>query len=433
MERRPYRSILLQIGLLLLIIFLVVWAPGRLNPASRGSVATPGPTQADQGSAAIPAPTKTAKRPIATPGPTQTVTGTNPAFALTGASVWILSCLDGWEKQQIYQANPYYINDQGVKKARDIYVFGSFWVQPDTGALMSSMNSPETFRCLSNLLTTVHSQYHAHVCGVLSVKETSGGWKPADVISYTKRAVANSSLLTPIVDQAKQYPYDCLINDIEDGDSAHPEIFSYYEALLRGKLSIPLGQTLLWKTLAVSTYWQKWQDWGALANNADFFIIMALDHDSINNTPIPSSIVDYSWLKELYTYMRSVPNLFGTHPVAWELPTYYRLFTHQQNGTWAVSSGTDVETQIAVAVKSNAILKNSGQDAKDPYLEYAQTPDQMTYLFFETGRSSDVLAQTLTGLNASACIMVSFWDNDSGTSNSLGWSSILPDRNVHLC
>lgn len=288
-------------------------------------------------------------------------------------------------------------------------------------------------RCLSDLITTVHSQYHAHVCGVLSVKETSGGWQPADVVSYTKRAVADSSLLTPIVDQTKKYPYDCLINDIEDGDAAHPETFTHYEALLRGKLPLPLGQTLLWKTLAVSAYWQKWEDWVTLANNADFFIVMALDHDSISNFSTPSSIVDYSWLKEVYTYMRSVSYLFGTHPVVWELPTYYRLYTQQQNSTWTVSSGTDVQTQIAAAVKSNAILKNYEQDANGPYLEYAQIPGQMTYLFFETARSSDVLAQTLTGLNASTCLMLSFWDNDSGTSNSLGWSTIISDRNVHLC
>jgi len=433
MKRRPYRSILLQIGLLLLIIFLVVWTPGQLYSASKESIATTLLNQVIKASVATPSPTRTTKRSVATPHPTQVVTGTNSSFTLANSSVWILSCLDGWQKQQIYQNNPYYIDEQGIKKARDIYVFGNFWLQPNTDTLLSYATSPKTLQCLSNLITTVHTQYHAHVCGVLSVQETSGGWKGSDVTAYTKRAVADPSLLTPIFEQVKKYPYDCLINDIEDGDAAHPETFTRYEALLHSKLPIPLGQTLIWKTLATSTFWQKWENWATLANNADFFIVMALDHDSINTIPTPSSIVDNSWLQDVYTYMRSVPHLFGTHPIAWELPTYYRLYTQQQNGTWAVSSGTNVETQIAIALKSNAILKNSVQDSNDPYLEYSHVPSQMTYLFFETAASSDVLAQTLTGLNGSSCLQLSFWDNDSGTSNSIGWSITTTDGNVRLC
>ena len=269
---------------------------------------------------------------------------------------------------------------------------------------------------------------------MLGVQETSTGWKGADVTAYTKRAVANASLLAPIFAQVKKYPYDCLINDIEDGDAAHPEIFTQYEALLHNKLAIPLGQTLLWKTQIVSTYWQKWEDWAGLAYNADFFIVMALDHDSINSPPTPSSIVDNTWLQDLYTYMWSVPHLLGTHPVAWELPTYYRLFTQQQNGTWAVSSGTDVQTQIGTALKSNAVQQNSMQNSNGPYLKYTPVSGQTAYLFFETAASSDVLAQTLMGLNGpTTCLMLSFWDNDSGTSNSLGWSTTAADRYVRLC
>ena len=432
MKRRPYRSILLQTGLLLLIIFLVVWTPGQLYSASKESVVTTFLNQVVKASVATPTPTRVTKKAVATPALTHTETGTNTAFAPTGSSVWILSCLDGWEKQQIYQANPYYTNEQGIKKAKDIYVFGHFWLQPNTGALWSYTESPATLQCLSNLITTVHSQYHARVCGVLGVQETSSGWKSADVTAYTKRAVANPSLLTPILEQVKKYPYDCLINDIEDGDAAHPETFTQYEALLHSKLPIPLGQTLLWKTPAVSTYWQKWEDWGTLAYNADFFIVMALDHDSINTPPTPTSIVDGTWLQDVYTYMRSVPHLFGTHPVAWELPTYYRLYT-QQNSTWAVSSGTDVQTQIATALKSNTVMQNSIQNSNDPYLKYTPASGQTTYLFFETAISSDILAQTLTGLNGSSCLPLSFWDNDSGTSNSLGWSTTGTDGNVHLC
>src|SRR5579864_2682892 len=66
------------------------------------------------------------------------------------------------------------------------------------------------------------------------------------------------------------------------------------------------------------------------------------EQDSIDDPPFPTSIVNDGWVEDLYAYMRSIPRLFGAHPVAWELPTYYRLFTQQQNGKWAVSSGTDV-------------------------------------------------------------------------------------------
>jgi hypothetical protein len=78
---------------------------------------------------------QTSKQPALTAAPTHTTTQTNTVFTSSGASVWILSCLDGWEKQKIYQVNPYYLNQQGIKKARDIYVFGHFWLQPKTGGL----------------------------------------------------------------------------------------------------------------------------------------------------------------------------------------------------------------------------------------------------------------------------------------------------------
>ncbi|HET8843244.1 MAG TPA: hypothetical protein VFN35_17410, partial [Ktedonobacteraceae bacterium] len=355
------------------------------------------------------------------------------AFTPAGSSVWILSCLDGWKKQRIYQTHPFYTNQQGITIPRDIYVFGHFWLQPDTGAPASLPEQSETEQCLSDLITTVHDQYHGHVCGVLGVQETSKGWKPADVTAYTRRAVAHPSLLEPLLAQVKKYPYDCLINDLEDGDASQPAIFSQYDALLQGKLSVPLGQTLLWKTQKVSAYWQRWQDWKTLADHADFFILMALDQDSINNPPVPASIVNYWWIKELYSYMRSIPHLFGKHPVAWELPTYYRLFTQRPDGKWTISSGTDVEQQIALALKSPEIPQNYLQDPNDPYFEYTNAQGVTTFLFFETARSSDILAQTLTNLNGSNCLLLSFWDNDSGTSHELGWSNILNDSHVHLC
>ncbi len=433
MQRRPYRSVLLQIGLLVLIFVLVLLPQGKLFPATKVFVPTPTTQQTFKRIVPSPNSTRTPKKSGATPQATHGNVQTNASFAPTGSSVWILSCLDGWQNQRIYQSNPYYMNEQGIKKARDVYVFGHFWLQPGTGTLWPYTESPQTLSCLSNLISTVHTQYHAHVCGVLGVQETSNGWHPADVVSYTKRTVASPGLLAPIVEQAKKYPYDCFINDIEDGDSAHPETFTTYEALLHSRLSVPLGQTLIWKTPAVSTYWQKWEDWGALANNADFFIVMALDHDSINVTPTPTSVVDATWVSALNTYMRSIPNLFGSHPVAWELPTYYRLFTQQQNGTWAISSGTDVQTQVTTATTSKAVPKNAMQDANNPYIQYTSASGQMSYLFFETARSSDVLAENLSALTTPGCLMLSFWDNDSGTSNSIGWSTISADSTVNLC
>jgi hypothetical protein len=355
------------------------------------------------------------------------------SFTPAGAAVWILSCLDGWDKQQIYQSNPYYTDQHGVQRPRDIYVFGQFWLQPGTGQLLSATEQPAQQACLDDLLTTAHTQYHAQVCGVISVNEGTGGWKSSDVVAYTRRAVADPSLLTPLVEQVRQYPYDCLINDLEDGDSNSPQIFSQYDALLRRKLPVPLGQTLIWKTPAVAAYWQRWEDWSTLANGAAFFIVMALDQDSINDPLVPASIVNDWWVKQVYAYMQSIASLAASHPIAWELPTYYRLYTQQPDGTWAVSSGTDVATRMTTALQSPTILQNYAQDPNDPYIEYLNTQDQDTYLFFETALSSDVLARTLTSLSGERCLRLSFWDNDSGTSRTLGWSTILSDSAVHLC
>ncbi len=421
MRKNLSRSILLRLGLLVVLVVLVGCGQNQSDqpPRSTGNgVALTLPTHA---ATAIPTPISFT--------PTETPT----SFTPTGSSIWILSCLDGWQQQRIYQSHPFYRNTQGVTTAKDIYVFGNFWLQPNDGTLLSYAKLSAMQQCLSDLITTVHEQYHGHVCGVLSVQETSNGWKSSDVVAYTKRVVDRPLLLTPLVEQIKKFPYDCLIDDLEDGNSSQPEIFSQYDALLKSKLSVPLGQTLLWKTQKVSSYWQLWEDWKTLARHADFFIVMALDQDSINTPPIPASIANYWWVKEIYAYMRSIPHLFGTHPVAWELPTYYRLFTQQKDGNWDVSAGTDVDGQISLALKAQKILQNYLQDPNDPYLEYVNARNQFTYLFFETARSSDVLAQTLTGLNGSDCLQLSFWDNDSGTSYERGWSNILTDAHVHLC
>ncbi len=404
---KPYRNRLVRIGFLTLLISLALVGCGDMQ-----SVQSSPSNFAFQ---------------------SHTLSSAQTSFTPAGSAVWILSCLNGWEKQKTYQANPSYINQQGIKRARDIYVFGDFWLQPVTGTLYSYTGQSAMRQCLSNLLTTAHSQYHAQVCGVIGVDEGSGGWPASDVVAYTKHASSTPSLLVPLVNQVQKYPYDCLINDIEDGNSASPQTFSQFDASLRSKLPVPLGQTLLWKTSKVQTYWQKWQDWSTLANNADFFIVMALDQDSINYPPIPASVVNYWWVKQIYTYMRSVAHLFGSHPIAWELPTYYRLFTHSSNDSWAVSSGTEVSEHIATALQSPGITQNYLQDPNDPYIEYTNVQHQDTYLFFETARSSDALAQTLTALNGSSCLLLSFWDNDSGTSNSLGWSTIQADQHVHLC
>jgi hypothetical protein len=112
MVGKPYRNMLLHTGLLALIIFLALAGCGQKQPGQSSTTASALTFQRNAGPAA----------------PT--------SFAPAGSAVWILSCLDGWEKQKIYQANPYYINQQGVKKAKDIYVFGNFWLQPGTGTLL---------------------------------------------------------------------------------------------------------------------------------------------------------------------------------------------------------------------------------------------------------------------------------------------------------
>jgi hypothetical protein len=372
------------------------------------------------------------------PQPTQAIVASNTAFVPAGAAMWILSCSDGWQKAKIYQSNPTYTNQQGTTRARDLYVFGSFWLQPNNGTLWEFHDQPNELSCLTDLLTTAHTLYHARVCGVISVDETGvetgKKWQGSDVAAYTQRAVAQPALLTSLVESVRHSPYDCLINDLEDGYNTHPEIFSQYDALLQSRLPIPLGQTLLWKTQAVSSYWQKWEDWSALAEHTAFCIIMALDHDSLYSPPVPASIVDTNWVGQIYAYMRSLPHVWHPGALAWEFPTYYRLFTHRQDGSWAVSAGTDTQAQITLALSTGrAIRQNQLLDAHDPFLEYTNKHGQDSYLFVETARSSDALARLLMGYNSSGCLLASFWDNDSGTSNTLGWSTLAQDQQIRLC
>lgn len=71
------QSILLQIGLLVIVVFLA--GCGQEQPSQES------------------------KQPAATTSSTSVATATKDSFTLTGSSVWILTCLDGWKKNKIYQ------------------------------------------------------------------------------------------------------------------------------------------------------------------------------------------------------------------------------------------------------------------------------------------------------------------------------------------
>ena len=207
-----------------------------------------------------------------------------------------------------------------------MYLYGHFWIQPSDGSLWDYVQHGRSDKeqCIENVLRVAH-QNHAQVYGVLGVDLRPGAWTKDDVFSYTQSAAKDAQVLQPIIHQVAQYHYDGLVNDIEAGDDSNPAAFTAYNANLRQMLhsenpQLLLGTTLIAKTTDLSTQWQSWQ--GLAAGAVDFFVIMALDHDTIYSNP--TSIVDTTWLQHIYSYLKTIPHL-SEYPIEWELPTYCRI------------------------------------------------------------------------------------------------------------
>jgi hypothetical protein len=350
---------------------------------------------------------------------------------LNGAAAWIHNCQAGW---QAYLAHPTYIDQNGQQKPRDIYLYGHFWIQTNDGSLWDYIQhgQPAKEKCVENVLRVAH-QNHTKVYGVLGIDLSPGAWTKDDVIGYTQRAAQDPQVLQPIIRLVDKYHYDGLINDIEAGDDSNPQAFTTYNSNLRKLLhddspQLLLGTTLIAKTKDQSTTWQNWQQ---LATGAvDFFVMMALDHDTIYTQP--SSIVDTTWLQQIYTYVKKIPQL-TTYPIEWELPTYCRIW--QSNNGW---SNSTCEYSDAVTLVQNLQHKTAGtiiddhsQNPNNPYIHYTNSNGLESYLYYET--LPDLLNQTklLQSMQANQCIYLSFWDDDTGEPQAL-WPSIKQNT-TKLC
>jgi len=348
---------------------------------------------------------------------------------LSGGAVWIHNCLAGLKA---YQAQPMYKNGKGEEKTRDVYLYGHFWLQPTDGSLWNYIQNgrPDKEKCIENVLQIAH-QNHAKVYGVLGIDLGAGGWTKADVISYTQRAAQDAQVLQPILQQLDYYHYDGLVNDIEAGDDQNPAAFTAYNANL-GKLlhsahpQFLLGTTLIAKTTDLSTPWQNWQ--GLAAGAVDFVVIMALDHDSIYSYPTP--IVDTGWLQHIYSYLKNFPQL----AVAWELPTYCRIWKNgngwsNQTCEYSEASKLAHDLQNGTAGK---IIEDHSHALDNPYIHYTDTNGIESYLYYETLPSLMNQTKAIQSLQGNQCLYLSFWDDDTGEPQTL-WPSLNSQNAIHLC
>ena len=228
-------------------------------------------------------------------------------------------------------------------------------------------------------------------------------WTASDITSYEQRVIqdVHHTELQYILQNVKQFGYDCLISDIEGGTD--DGIYTSYIKLLRDALHtmnppIPLGITLMSKVNSpvVLSCRQTWQNDGNLSTAADFFVIMAIDQpddgsydSSCQFHPQGGPLFTNGWLTQLYSYYNSVGIM--RHPVEWELPSY------------------------------------AGSDWSPSDEQYAELLDSA--------------ARTLVSLNHGHCIAVSFWSwtdalnpsLDPPTANSRGWLYVQHDKAVKMC
>ena len=350
---------------------------------------------------------------------------------LNGGAAWIHNCQAGWKA---YQAHPTYRDEHGQEKPRDIYLYGHFWIQTSDGSLWDYIQHgrPDKEKCVENVLQVAH-QNHSKVYGVLGIDLSPGAWTKDDVIGYTQRAAQDAQVLQPIIRRVNQYHYDGLVNDIEAGDDSNPAAFAAYNTNLRRLLhnenpQLLLGTTLIAKTKDLSTTWQNWQ--GLAAGAVDFFVMMALDHDTIYSQP--SSIVDTTWLQQIYNYLKKIPQLAGS-PIEWELPTYCRI--------WQLNNGWSNQTcEYPEAVKlvhdlqhgtGGRIIDDHSQALDNPYVHYTDNNGVESYLYYETLPSLINQTKVLQSLQANQCIYLSFWDDDTGEPQAL-WPSIHQNT-IKLC
>src|SRR5579859_671836 len=349
--------------------------------------------------------------------------------SLGGGAAWIHNCQAGW---QAYQAHPTYRNGKGDEKPRDVYLYGHFWLQPFDGSLWDYMQHgrPDKEKCVENVLHVAH-QNHSKVYGVLGIDLGSGAWTKDDVISYTQRAAQDTHILQPIIHQLEQYHYDGLVNDIETGDDQNSAAFTAYNTNLWKMLhsenpQFLLGTTLIAKTTDLSTTWQNWQS--LVAGAVDFVVIMALDHDSIYSYPTP--IVDTGWLQQIYSYLKKIPQL----AVAWELPTYCRI--------WKLNNGWSNQTcEYPDAIKlvhdvqngtGGRIIDDHSQALDNPYIHYTDNNGVESYLYYETLPGLVNQAKVIQSLEGNQCLYLSFWDDDTGEPQKL-WPSLNQQNSINLC
>ena len=320
----------------------------------------------------------------------------------SGAADWMVLCSQqSWGN---YTSNPTYVNASGKTVGKNLYPDGNFWLLPDTGKMQ--VPAPSEQQCLTNAIKTIHNQtFPGKVCGVLGAQMHifTARWTASDITQYEQSVIKDPhhAELKYILQNVKQFGYDCLISDLEGGTD--DGIYTSYITLLRDALHtlnppIPLGITLMSKfnSPVVLRCRQTWQNDANLSNAADFFVVMAIDQpddysydNNCNFNRIDGPLFSNGWLTQLYSYYNSVGIM--KHPVEWELPSY-------AGGGWSPSD------------------------------------DQYAGLL-------DSAARTLVQLNHGNCIAINFWswtDNlnpshDPPTANRRGWWDVQNDKAVKIC
>jgi hypothetical protein len=339
----------------------------------------------------------------------------------SGQGTWILYCRNGWPT---YSKNDTYLNYQGVKRQKDLFLYGHFWVYTSGEDMGKLYEYPDkTIRdCLDNAISTVHAK-GGKVYGVLAIDMDPGNATQQDVIDYVKAASEKPELLQPIVDKVKEKGYDGVINDIEWGDWDNPSTTTAYNASLQKMLHAQNSSSKLGVAIAANLP-HAWQDWSQLNKAADFFIMMALDHYP-SSSKKPFAITDVNWLKELFTMSSRTLSRLDT--VMWELPEYCKLwkFDPEQNkwilvpekdSNWCDYRHTQAHLKEIAALPKNMITKDKSKDPHNPYVAYKGNDGAQYMLFYETPASLEYMSKTLQALNSpyAPCVKISFWDFDAG-------------------
>lgn len=263
----------------------------------------------------------------------------------------------------------------------DAALVGTGWVNPQDGTLIQGQSNTCLRGSLSmdNVIHLIHSHGgKAYLNIAMETDGTPSSWTTAQETDYVARAVANHSLINPILQEVARANYDGVIMDLEGVDHTYPniqQVFASYNHIVWSAVQ-PMhklyGIALIHKLNDHDDYYNlnMFQNWQLLGHAADFIVVMAVDQSYW--TPGPT--VSVPWLNQLLAYtLRTMPQMLPH--IIWELPLYGNSW-HWENGGWVFDGDLTYQAALSIVnALTPAQIDASASNLHDTYSPYVVYTD----------------------------------------------------------